>query len=54
MVDEPEEGLRLPTSRLDEVSTDEKVVLRGEAGWFGGPGLLEAVARRKDEPGAGL
>jgi hypothetical protein len=55
VVDEPEDGLRLPLSRLEEAKTDEKVVPSGEeAGWFCGPGLLDAVARRKDGPSAGL
>lgn len=54
MVDEPEEGLRLPTSRLEEVNIEEKVVPSGEAGWLCDPGLLEAVARRKDGPSAEL
>lgn len=54
VVEEPEDGLRLPLSRLEEVKTEENVVPSGEAGWFCGPGLLDAVARRNDGPSAEL
>lgn len=49
--DEPDDGLRVLVSRLDEVNTAEKVVASGEVGWFCAPGLVEVVARRSEGAG---
>lgn len=47
--------MRPVPSRAEALKTEEKVVAGGgEAGWLGGPGLLDAVGRRNEEAGTGL